>query len=210
MTTPFPLLHQSLGRAVSALSHLPLQPTAGGFYPQDSAPSALATQGHHRVFYIQPHWLLCPGQPLEPNSIPSVVHIRVPVPTDGHCSRDRGPSSSGAYILSLAQEGLVSQLGGASFLPPPSQDLLSVGVLPRACPSLLFFIHSPSRRSFSTTSWIPVTHLLAFFPWLPSEETDPRVQVFVCCVTKPQVLRVPQHLPALPPAPTSVTARSQF
>lgn len=37
-----------------------------------------------------------------------------------------------------------------------------------------------------------MTQLLAFFPWLPSEETDPCVQVFVCCVTKPQFLRVPQ------------------
>ena len=33
--------------------------------------------------------------------------------------------------------------------------------------------------------------MLAFFPWLPSEETDPRVKVFVRCVTKPQVLHVP-------------------
>ena len=176
---------------LSPTSLLPPQPTAGGFYPQDSAPSALATQGHHRVFYIQPHWLLCPGQPLEPKSIPSVVHIRVPIPTNGHCSRDHGPSSSGASILSLAQEGLISQLGGASSLSPPSQDLLTVGVLSRACPSLLFFIHSLSRRSFSIPRWIPLTHMLAFFAWRPSEETDPRVKVFVRCVTKPQVLCVP-------------------
>ena len=83
----------------------------------------------------------------------------MPIPTDGHCSRDRGPSSSGASILSVAQEGLsqtllVSQLGGASSLPPPSQDLLSVGVRPGLAPHFSFlFTVSPGDPSLSLVGY---------------------------------------------------------